>query len=104
MKDIVILEIYGKNKSMERVEIGTYEWYDGDVEVIDSNEYHAKKGVVEIHGVQYDASGNIYEEWRNYYDGLGRVTKFEDYSEGTLTKSKTVNYDKDDKIIGGYQP
>jgi hypothetical protein len=104
MKSIVILEIYGKNKLIECTEIGTYEWYDGGLEVIDSNEYRAKKGVVEIHGAQYDDSGGIYEEWRNYYDDFGRITKSEEYSEGIVTKSKIIDYDEGGNIIGGYQP
>lgn len=101
MKDVVVLELYGKNGFIERMEIETCEWYDGETEAIDSDEYRAQNGVIEIHGVQYDDNGTIQAEWRNYYDALGRATKFDTYSEGVVTKSETVTYDEEGKLSGG---
>jgi hypothetical protein len=61
------------------------EYYESSLEIIDSNEYRSRSGVVLIKGAVYDHSGQLDQEFENRYNQNGeyiggRVV----HSDGTI--------------------
>jgi hypothetical protein len=49
------------------------DWYDGDQPLIDEAEPRRERGIVQIDGTQFDASGRITQRWRTTYDEKGEL-------------------------------
>ncbi len=100
MKNVVKLELFDGEKAIKSRVIEINEWYDGDFEEIDSEEYRSQNSVSLIKGTQYGEDGDIGEAWANYYDGLGRLIKAERYdSEYNLVDTEEFMYDQNGKIL-----
>ena len=73
---------------IEHIDLSYDEYYEGSCEVIDSDEYRAKRRIRRVSGVIYDAQGAVQQEFENRYDDHGsyiggRAT----HSDGTIVEN-----------------
>lgn len=93
MRNVVKLDLFGENGLIGSREIGIDEWYDGDHEEIDSDEYRVLHKITSIKGTQYGANNEIEEMWTTYYDHSGRLIKSERYdAQSNLIDSEEIEY------------
>lgn len=100
MKNIIKLNLYNKNSLIEHRQIDIDEWYDGEVEEIDSDKCRVARKISSIKGVQYDERGKVEYTWTTFYDDLGRLIKSERYdSSFKLIDFEEIKYDQDGRIV-----
>ncbi len=59
-------------KTLERREVSYDAYYDGGIDVVDSNAYRADRGIRRLKGEIYDSSGSLQQSFENRYSKDGR--------------------------------
>src|SRR5713226_6080951 len=57
---------------VQELELTTYEWYEGECPLNDSDEECRRLSVRTIEGYQTNPEGKIIQRWKNTYDAEGR--------------------------------
>lgn len=71
-KDVVLLVAEDTNgRTIERREVSYDEFYEGGIDMVDSNAYRAAKAIRWLRGEVYDSSGSLQERFDNRYSEDG---------------------------------
>ncbi len=96
MEYFIKLELFSDDKLIEEKFYDVETWYDGDIEVIDSEEYRKNRQITLIKGKQYEKDGVLERAWSTFYDESGRLIKVENYDSSlNLIEVEEITYNED---------
>jgi len=64
---VILLAEDARGTILERCEIPYDEYYDGGIDLLDSNAHRAEKGIRRLKGEIYDSSGSLQQTFENRY-------------------------------------
>jgi hypothetical protein len=78
---VVITARDAEGTIVQELELSPYEWYDGEVPLIDRDDECRRLGVRSIEGYHTDKEGRVYKRWKNTYDAQGQLEDMERWSD-----------------------
>lgn len=82
LRDVVILKAFdATGRMVEERRVSCYEYYDGDMNILDDGEYIRGKGIRRLEGWIYSPKGKLDQHFVNVYDETGEYLDAESQSE-----------------------
>jgi hypothetical protein len=70
---VVLTACDAEGAIIQELELSPYEWYDGEVPLIDREGEIQRLGVRSIEGYQTEEDGRVIQRWKQTYDAEGRL-------------------------------
>ena len=84
---VVLIALNDAGQQVEEVRLDVHEYYDEACELIDSEDYLARRGIRRVLGAIYDHKGRLDQFFENHYTELGRMTRTRsEHADGTITE------------------